>query len=103
MADMRLTSEEKKDFSTPSLNSAPRYPHGLRIHLNYEELKKLGFQSPPSIEDKFKLEGNVEVVSVDKSSDESEEFSITLQITDMEISKGKKGKDAEATTIIYGD
>lgn len=104
MPDMRLSEEEKKDFSTPS-NKAPKFPHGLRIHLDPESLKKLGVEGIPKVEDKVKFEATAMVMSVDKhevNGDESE-ISVSLQITDMYFIDKEKKEEATTTSIIYGD
>ena len=105
MPDMRLSEEEKKDFSTPSLPKAPKYPHGLRIHIDADSLKKLGVEGIPKVEDKVKFEADAMVMSVDKhevNGDESE-ISISLQITDMYFVDKEKKEEKTSTTIMYGE
>ena len=101
MTDMRMTSEQKKDFSTPSLGpEAPEYPHGLKIYLGPEELKKLGFMDAPAIDSEFKIKGTVKVVEV--SSEEEKGHRIELQITDLELSSSKSD-NKDASQVLYGE
>jgi hypothetical protein len=107
MADMRLSAEEKKDFSTPSLAAeAPKYPHGLTIHLGPEELKKLGFLSAPKLDDVLMLLGRAVVseVSKDNGSEDSGQldFHVRLQITELEV-KGEEKQPNSPSKIIYGE
>jgi hypothetical protein len=101
MIDMKLTEEEKKDFVNPAPRQ-PRYPHGLMISLNKEELEKLGIQDPPSVGEKMKLEATVEVVGVDVQGEtgDQKELCCRLQIKEMDLKKEKKEENAE--TVIYG-
>lgn len=101
MYDMKLSTEEKKDFCSPNpINSAPKYPHGLKLRLGPEELKKLNFQKMPDIDTVFKLFSKVKVVEIE--SNEEGEHCLCLQIMEMDL-KGTEEKEKEATKILYGE
>ena len=106
--DMSMSMEEKRDFSTPrEAPEAPKYPYGLSIHLGPEELKKLGFMSPPKVGDKMMMMAKVFVKSVSmKESDDKDMpqdlgFSVDLQIAGMAL-KGEE-KDESPSSVIYGE
>lgn len=101
---MKLEASEKKDFSTPPTSEVPSYPHGLKICLGSEEMKKLGMMSLPEVNAKFKLEAVVEVVEVSSQDHgEGKKPRLELQIVDMEL----KSKDEKANVsdhqVIYGE
>lgn len=96
MHDMRLTSEEKKDFSTPK-SSAPKYPYGLTITLGPEELEKLGLKEAPAVDTElsFKVKTFVKEVGRDELEGDESEYRVQLQITEMaEVKKDKTVADA---------
>lgn len=94
---MKHESNEMKDFCTPKTEVA-EYPYGLRIHLTDKELKKLGVMKAPVIDQDFKLMGKACVVSI--SSNEGE-YSVSLQIEQLEIKEDKEEKNSIEQTI-YG-
>lgn len=100
MVDMRLSDEEKKDFSTPSLGpKAPRFPHGLVLRFGPEEAQKLGFSDPPGLDDKCIISGKGFVSEVRKaeSDGDEKEFTFEIQMTEIEIKKeGDSGTTEEA-------
>lgn len=91
MADMRSSAEERKEMiGTPS--KGPKYPYGLRITLDAETVEKLGLKEMPKVDDMLRFMADSKVISVssDEESDGDEkEYSVQLQIVDMEIEKGK--------------
>lgn len=101
---MRLTDKEQRDFSTPPVPKAPKYPHGLRVRLGPEEIEKLSFMKEPDVGSKLHMVAVVEVVEVSKvnATDEQDEgFSVELQIVDMEL-KPEKEEKKSSTQVIYG-
>ncbi len=105
MPDMRLTSEERKDFSTPRAH-APKYPYGLRITLDQEQIDKLNLMKMPGVDDEFKFHGEVKVVAVRSVENEEgeggEKHSIELQITELYLKEDKEEKPS-AAQVIYGE
>ena len=100
MADMSMSAEEKKDFSTPSSMKAPSYPYGLKISLGPEELEKLGIQDAPELdaEMEFKIKAFVSEVRKNDTEGDEKEFSVELQIKEMEQKKSEKS----ASEALYG-
>lgn len=98
MMDMKYESKEIKDFSTPrAMPEVPEYPHGLKLHLGSEELKKLHMLEAPEVGKCFKMMAKVEVVEVMK---EGEEYKVSLQIKEMELKK--EGRESEEKSF-YGE
>jgi hypothetical protein len=100
--DMRVTSEEKRDFSTPRPPQAPEYPYGLRITLGPDELKKLGISEAPELGKMIKLMAEAKVVEVEVANQEgdSSDFKVELQIQHLEFQKKEENKST--SSIIYG-
>ena len=106
MIDMSYEEIELKDFSTPSINK-PKYPHGLKLSLGKEELKKLNLEGTPAIGQKFNMEIVVEVVEVSSELEGSDEKSlrVELQVKEMEVKKDDTEeviKQSDSSQIIYG-
>lgn len=102
MADMKLHTDEKKDFCTPC-TGAPSYPYGLEISLGSDELKKLGVMKLPEINSKMKMVAIVEVIEVSsKDHGEGKEPNVRLQIIDMELS-AKEESNITDHQVIYGE
>lgn len=100
--DMALSQEQKKDFSTPSVMEAPRYPYGLRITLSHEELQKLGFQKAPEIDTQYMIAGAAKVVEVRSDGEDEAGYTLELQIIDLEV-KTAKTKGEDTTKVLYGE
>jgi len=100
MPDMRLTEEEKKDFSTPQAPKAPQYPYGLRITLQKEQLERLGL-SKPEMDKELKFEASAKVVSISAENEVGDEndLRVELQITEMYLKKEEKDQSIES--VIY--
>ena len=102
MKDMINSSEEIQSLCTPKQHKE-EYPYGLRLSLTPKEIKKLGLMKAPGIEDEFLMLAKVCVVSVDVSNDTHEnDYSMSLQIKEMEL-KSKEKKQDDAVSTMYGD
>ena len=91
LADMAYTKAETKEQKTEAKLGYPgersRYPWGLQIRLEDEELKKLGVGELPAVGADIQMAIQVEVTGVNESrmADGKEERCVTLQITRMGI------------------
>lgn len=87
LVDMKYTKAEAKaeaeEYSKPSLDNEPRYPWGLQIRLEDEELKKLGITDLPEVGAEFHLTVVAEVQSATESKMASgrTDRCVCLQIT----------------------
>lgn len=90
MVSMKRVEQDKGDMMTnaPVEAMAPDYPYGLCLHLDRDEIKKLGMKELPKIGTEMPITGIVKVTRVSQSAVEGsdEESSIDLQITDLGIS-----------------
>lgn len=101
MTNMKLTADEAKEASCcmPE-DGGPAYPYGLSINLDDETLTKLGITTLPAPGTKLTLNALVEVTNTSQyENQEGKDISISLQITDMELS-GAEAKSA--ASILYG-
>ena len=94
LISMKRTPEDKREDAgeaAPMEAMAPDYPWGLCIHLDKDELDKLGITDLPKVGTKLNLEAAVVVTSVRQSAamamgqDPDESVSIDLQITDLYV------------------
>jgi len=98
MIDMKLTkSERKKDTAKglPSTPSKPEYPYGLKVGLEKESLKKLGFKPLNfKLGQKVTISCEAEVTRLSMTDEmDYESNEVVLQITKMSLSGVKKGYD----------
>ena len=92
MVSMKRTADDRRGDSMAGASieaTAPDYPYGLCIHLDKEELDKLGITELPKIGIEMMLEVKAKVtrVSVSQSAVEGadEQTNVELQITDIGI------------------
>lgn len=86
LVSLKKTKAQKKS-SAPQLASGPSgedYSYGTRLSLGKDELEKLGIKDMPKVGTKFKLEAEVEVVSVSANAGKDHDSrDMGLQITAM--------------------
>lgn len=105
---MKYEMRELKDFTVEPQALKPRYPHGLQIVLQAEEMKKLGLQAIPKVGEKAKAYIQLEAIEVSQEEDGGDEKSYTIkyQITDMEIDTKEKdeaqAEQLQAYNVMYG-
>jgi hypothetical protein len=95
LVSMIRTAEDKRGdkMAGPAIEStAPDYPYGLCIHMDKDELDKLGITKLPEIGTEMMIEAKVKVTRVSQSAaeraDGSEEYtSVDFQITDIGLEK----------------
>ena len=90
LVSMKRSAEDKREDKlehSPIEAMAPDYPYGLCLHLDKDELDKLGMSKLPAIGTVMTLAGKVKVTRVSQSAVEgSEEYtSVDFQITDLAI------------------
>lgn len=77
------------------------YPWGLRIHIEDEQLEKLGIDMMPDPGAKRMMMARVEIVSTDVHNRDGEKHrSMSLQITDMKL--GDEDVRDSAAETLYG-
>lgn len=97
LIDLKRPKKKKSDKDMPeTAGEEDRYPWGLRITLEKEELDRLGIQ--PNNYDvgapcSFQAEGKIEEINQRETmGQDSNRKTISIQITKMAISGGKQGK-----------
>jgi hypothetical protein len=76
--------EEPRPAEVMYGSDRPEYPYGLRLHLNEEELKKLGITQLPDVGVEMLISAKVKVCSVNSySSENGEHRGMELQIIEM--------------------
>lgn len=97
MMDMQRSKEEKKRENMPvERSSVPDYPYGLRVDLDHEGLKKLGFKDLPEVGHEIEFHAKAHVTSSNASKHEGEEErrNVGIQITHLGIKhKEEEGKE----------
>lgn len=86
---MKRSAEDKrgdKMMNAPLEATAADYPYGLCIHLDRDELDKLGIKSLPAVGATMTMAGMVKVTRVSQSATGDDEYtSVDLQITDLGV------------------
>jgi len=101
LVNMKRTKSEKEEAKetccAPSSSSIEAYPYGLEIRLEKESLDKLDLDVDNiAIGRRLTIEATAKITNLNKSiSEENNNSSISLQITDMAISV--KGNDNPKT------
>jgi len=90
LASMKRTPEDirQDQGESPSIEAiAPDYPYGLCIHMDRDEMDKLGMTDMPKVGTELTLCAKVKVTRVSQSAVEGadEEASIDMQITDLGV------------------
>lgn len=101
LVSMKMSKKEAKEESgcTPAPDDGPRYPYGLSINLENDALDKLGIGDGVNVGDVVQITANATVQS--KSGYQTmvgdPQNSLSLQITDMEVTGGS----SKATKTLY--
>lgn len=88
LADMKFTKDELKEEKREHMAGPSNpYPWGLSIRLESSELKKLGIDKLPSVNDEWHLIGVAEVTGVNQSArvGQEDETCVALQITMLQV------------------
>lgn len=90
MISMKRTPADKRGDklqTSPAEAMAPDYPWGLCLHMDREELDKLGMKDLPKVGTEMTITAKVKVTRVSQSAVEgaNEESSVDMQITDIAL------------------
>lgn len=104
MVSMKL-SKASREATQPTKGDAPdapAYPYGLQLQLDDATIEKLGIKMP-KVGGALLLEARVEVTAVSShdSKDGGKNRNVSLQITEMCLSRNTSSK-AEAAAALYG-
>lgn len=87
MTNMKMSAKEAREDMEPSMPDSPKYPWGLRITLNDEELKKLGVNQLPQAGSEMLIYAAVNVTesATMDTMDGGKSMRMELQITDLAL------------------
>lgn len=78
------------------------YPWGLKVHLEDEDLEKLGIDMLPDVGGKRLMIARVEIVSASRhDTQDGVDRSMSLQITDMKLREDEPERDP--ADVMYGN
>lgn len=102
LKSMKLSQEDRQEMKTAAISpEAPKYPYGLRIHLDTESLKKLGIEKLPELGKQMTLIAIAEVCETTQSESEyGKNKCMGLQITELAVEPMAPKKDMAEE--IYG-
>lgn len=91
MISMELPDGQGKASEMPEEMESPRYPWGLQLHLENEQLKALGIESLPKVGESLTIVAKVKVTRCGEEEMEGEEVrrNMALQVTEMGLETGQ--------------
>jgi hypothetical protein len=100
---MKMSSEERGEYTNDSKIAEPSYPYGLSIDLDDGSMEKLGITALPKVGSEMMITAKVVVKSVSSNQYEGSdaESRMCLQITDMEIGQTDKATNEGRATSLY--
>ena len=98
-----MVEMKRKDGYQDSPMAMPEYPSGLVIHLNKEDLDKLGITKIPTVGDEFSITAEATVSSVMSNDLGDEDICVCLQICEMECSPEVETSKSTPRTALEGD
>lgn len=107
MKDLKISKKEAKEKSeamaTIGSSDQERYPYGLRLDLNNDTLDKLGIDKLPTVGTVLLFEAKAKVVGSRQSATEgSENRSVELQITHIDLEAGESGEEVKEGELTRG-
>ena len=82
----------------------PMYPYGLCLHLDQDQLEKLGITSLPAVGAEMTITAKVFVKGTSAYETQGgKDMTVDLQITDMEIGESESKRTTDQATALYGD
>ena len=103
MASMKMSPEDQEDMGASIAVEKPEYPYGLCLHLDNDQIEKLGLGELPPAGSSMMIHAQCDVrdVSVSDDAERGKQRRMSLQITDMMIVP-MKAKEEPAKKL-YGD
>jgi len=106
MKDLKITKKEAKTKSESMVIGSPdqeRYPYGLRLDLSNDTLEKLGMTKLPAVGTVLMFEAKAKVVGSRQSATEgSENRSVELQITHIDLEEGETDEEVKEGELTRG-
>lgn len=106
MKDLKISKKEAKEKNEAMVigsSEQERYPYGLRLDLNNDTLDKLGIKKLPTVGTVLMFEAKAKVVGSRQSATEgSENRSVELQITHIDLEAGESGEEIKEGELTRG-
>lgn len=106
MKDLKISKKEAKEKNEAMVigsSEQERYPYGLRLDLNNDTLDKLGIKKLPTVGTVLMFEAKAKVVGSRQSATEgSENRSVELQITHIDLEDGESGEEVKEGELTRG-
>ncbi len=107
MKDLKISKQEAKEKSKAvqviGSSDQERYPYGLRLDLNNDTLEKLGMKKLPTVGTVLMFEAKAKVVGSRQSATEgSENRSVELQITHIDLEDGESDEEVKEGELTRG-
>ena len=85
LVDLKMSKKDMAEEASPTANQNP-YPYGACIHLDTDELDKLGVKELPDVGDEYHIRAIGRVTSVSSNdSGNGEQSGLSIQITMLEL------------------
>lgn len=99
----RTAADKEEEMKEVSMMEQEDYSYGLCLHLDSEELEKLGITNMPKVGSSVMIKAKCLVKSTKQESENGEamENSMRLQVTDMEIGESMEDRNTNAATMLY--
>jgi hypothetical protein len=102
LVSLQLTKKEAKDEAT-MVPDEPRYPWGTSLHLDEDELKKLGIEEMPSVGTEFPITAVAKVTGTsERETQDGSRATLDLQIVKMALGDEDE-EQSPAAKKLYGD
>lgn len=107
MKDLKISKQEVKEknkaMQVIGSSDQERYPYGLRLDLNNDTLEKLGMKKLPTVGTVLMFEAKAKVVGSRQSATEgSENRSVELQITHIDLEDGESDEEVKEGELTRG-
>jgi hypothetical protein len=105
LVNMKMSQEERGEYTDGAKPMEPSYPYGLSIDLDDGSMEKLGITALPKVGTEMMITAKVVVKSVSSNQYEGSdaESRMCLQITDMEIGQTEKATNEGRATSLYSN
>lgn len=104
LVSMELAKRAEKELEEKHMEDKPRFPYGLKIHLEKEQLERLGMTELPKVGKMKKMVAVVEVTDVHISETVLGEGdkSVGLQIKELMFEEAREENSGELENLFFG-
>jgi len=106
MAMINMKQKPEREESPGEIEyEEPMYPYGLCLHLDQDQLEKLGITALPKVGGEMMITAKCGVKSVSSNQMQGgdAESRVCLQITDMDVGQTDNAQNNDRATKLYGN